>query len=138
MVVSTFLISCNRDEGLITRHIDGVCENSGERVGISGHLSEHSARRGGIGYYYYLLRWDIIAIFRCFKWDSLQHMLIYIGIEDKANSYALSGFTALGTTELRYGALNNWKKCSVCGLRTIFEYSINYKNSHAYFWTPIR
>ena len=75
----------------------------GIEAGVSGNLSEHSARRGGGGYYYFVLRWDIVAMYRCFKWDSLNEMLQYIGFDDNANSYALAGYTALGTTELRYG-----------------------------------
>jgi len=74
------------------------------RQGICENVGEHSARRGGAGYYYFVLRWDILAMFRSFKWKSFQHMLSYIGVEDKNNSYANAGFTALGTSELRYGA----------------------------------
>ena len=67
-------------------------------LGICKNFSKHSARRGGAGYFYFVLRWDINAMFRCFNWDSLQQVLQYIGSEDPANSYALLGFTALGTT----------------------------------------
>jgi len=82
------------------RTLKSICS----RAGISDNVTEHSARRGGAGYHYFVLRWDIVAMFRCFKWDTFQHMLLYIGVEDKYNSYALAGFTAMGTAELRFGA----------------------------------
>ena len=73
----------------------------GEFCGIEG-LAEHSARRGGAGYHYYVLRRDLFFLYRAFSWDSLSEMLKYIGIEDVNNSYALLGFTAFGTNELFY------------------------------------
>lgn len=74
----------------------------GRSVGLSQPLSEHSARRGGVSYYYYVLRWDLHAIYRAFKWESFEEMLNYLGVTDPSNSYALAGFTAKGTTELFY------------------------------------
>ncbi len=85
-------------------HIDAPLKKIAEEPGIAGNLSEHNARRGGAGYHYVVLRWDSVAMYRCFKWDCFNEMLQYIGVENKSNSYALAGFTAMGTTELRYGA----------------------------------
>lgn len=73
----------------------------GELSGIIG-LSEHSARRGGAGYHYFVLRRDLLFMFRAFSWESVTEMLKYIGIEDVHNSYALLGFTAFGTNELHF------------------------------------
>lgn len=50
----------------------------GEVCGMEG-LAEHSARRGGAVYHYYVLRRDIF-LYRAFSWDSLSEMLKFIGI----------------------------------------------------------
>lgn len=71
----------------------------GSECGING-LAEHSARRGGAGYHYFVLRRDLFFIYRTFSWESIGEMMKYIGIEDVYNSYALLGFTAFGTNEL--------------------------------------
>ncbi len=76
----------------------------GDEAGLAGNLSEHSSRRRGARYHYFVLRWDIVAMYRCFKWDRFNEIVQYIGVEDKSNSNALAGFTAMSTTELRYGA----------------------------------
>ena len=53
------------------------------RTGINDKVGEHSVGRGGAGFCNYMLRWDLFFIFRSFKWQYLQNMLLYIGIEDK-------------------------------------------------------
>ena len=70
---------------------------------IAGPLLEHSAGRGGAAYDYSVLRWNITAMYRCFKWESKDQMLHYIGVDDPTSSYAQGGIPALGTTELRFG-----------------------------------
>lgn len=71
----------------------------GEQCGVVG-LAEHSARRGGIGYLYFVLRRDLLFLYRAYSWETLSEMLKYIGIEDVHNSFALLGFTSFGTNEL--------------------------------------
>ncbi len=101
MVVSNALQPGRRiDHGAYRRRLKKL----GKEAGIAGNVSEHSARRGGAGYHYFVLRWEIVAMYRCFKWDCFNEMLQHIGVEDKSNSYALAGFTAMGAAELRYGA----------------------------------
>eukprot|EP00172_Hildenbrandia_rubra_P002175 Plantae.Rhodophyta-Hildenbrandia_rubra.ctg2863.p1 GENE.Plantae.Rhodophyta-Hildenbrandia_rubra.ctg2863~~Plantae.Rhodophyta-Hildenbrandia_rubra.ctg2863.p1 ORF type:complete len:400 (+),score=35.73 Plantae.Rhodophyta-Hildenbrandia_rubra.ctg2863:217-1416(+) len=69
----------------------------GRETGISDALSEHSARRGGAGFLYFVLRIDLWTLFHMHFWETLMELLRYIGIEDLKNSYALLGFTAWGT-----------------------------------------
>ena len=71
---------------------------------ISDSMSEHSTHRGGAVYYYFIMRWDLMAIYRCFKWESFGQMINYIYVEDQSYSFALARFTALGKTKLCYGA----------------------------------
>ncbi len=37
----------------------------GADSGIAGKLSEHNPRREGAGYHCFVLRWDIVAMYRC-------------------------------------------------------------------------
>lgn len=73
----------------------------GDSCGIL-NLAEHSARRGGAGFHYFVLRRDLLFLYRAFSWKSLDEMLNYIDIEDVHSSYALLGFTAFGTNELHF------------------------------------
>ena len=78
-----------------------VLKDIGRECGIPG-LAEHSARRGGAGFHYFVLRKDLFFLYRAFSWESLTEMMKYIGIEDVYNSYAMLGFTAFGTNELYF------------------------------------
>lgn len=78
----------------------------GEAAGILG-LVEHSARRGGVGFYYFVQRRDLLFLYRAFSWDNKTEMLRYVGIEDINNSYALLGFTDFGTNELNFPMIPN-------------------------------
>lgn len=62
-------------------------------------LREHSARRGGLGYLYFVLRRDLLFLFRSFLWDDVNEMIKYLGLEDPVNSYALLGFSELKINE---------------------------------------
>lgn len=62
-------------------------------------LREHSARRGGLGYQYFLLRRDLLFLFRSYFWDDLLEMINYLGLEDQENSYAALGFSELKLNE---------------------------------------
>lgn len=64
-----------------------------EKCGFAQPLQGHSARRGGVGYYYYVLRWDLPTIWREFSWDSVAEMMNYLGLNDEHNAYHLAGFT---------------------------------------------
>lgn len=81
-----------------------LLRSMGEKCGIHG-LAEHSARRGGAGYHYFVLRHDLFFLHRTFNWESMSEMMKYIGIGDVHNSYALLGFTAFGTNELSHSFL---------------------------------
>lgn len=54
--------------------LDGTCygrtlREVGEACGILG-LAEHSTRRGGAGYNYFVLRRDLYFLYRSFSWES--------------------------------------------------------------------
>ena len=55
-------------------------------------LQEHSSRRGGLGYRYFVLRRDLLFLYRAYSWEDMSEMIKYLGLEDEVNSYALLGF----------------------------------------------
>lgn len=63
-------------------------------------LKQHSARRGGLGYNYFVLRRDLLFLYRTFSWATLSEMIKYLGLEDEVNSYALLGFSDLNINEI--------------------------------------
>eukprot|EP00171_Calliarthron_tuberculosum_P014292 IDg14292t1 len=60
-------------------------------------LQEHSARRAGLGYQYFVLKKDLLFLFRSYSWDDLNEMIRYIGLTDTVN--ALLGFSCLRVNE---------------------------------------
>ena len=66
-------------------------------IGLTRPLTEHSARRGGVGYFHYVLKWDLATLYREFKWESVAELMSYLGITDRHNAYFLAGFTAQST-----------------------------------------
>lgn len=48
----------------------------GDACGIHGRLTEHSARRCGAGYFYFLLRYDLLTKSQLFRWDNMSQMLL--------------------------------------------------------------
>lgn len=65
------------------------------------NLREHSARRGGLGYLYFVLRRDLLFLFHSFLWEDVGEMIKYLGLEDQVNSYALLGFSDLKINQVR-------------------------------------
>lgn len=63
------------------------------------NLREHSARRGGLGYQYFVLRRDLLFLFRSYLWDDPHEMIKDLGFEDPVNSYALLEFSDLKVNE---------------------------------------
>ena len=63
-------------------------------------LQEHSARRGGLGYQYFVLRRDLLFLYRAHSWEDMTEMIKYLGLEDEVNSYALLGFSCLRINEV--------------------------------------
>lgn len=64
-------------------------------AGCSGRLTEHSARRGGAQYHYYVLGYSLRAIMQNFRWESMAEMMKYLGIDDTLNPYDQLGFTGV-------------------------------------------
>ena len=63
-------------------------------------IREHSARRGGLGYQYFVLRRDLLFLYRSYSWEDMSEMIKYLGLEDEVNSYALLGFSCLRINEV--------------------------------------
>lgn len=63
-------------------------------------LQEHSARRGVLGYLYFVLRKDLLFLYRSLSWASLPEMIQYLGLEDPVSSYALLGFSDFKINEV--------------------------------------
>ncbi len=49
---------------------------------------------------YFVLRKDLLYLYRTFLWDDLSEMMKYLGLEDEVNSYALLGFSSLRVNEV--------------------------------------
>ena len=68
---------------------------------ISDRATEHSPRRGGCGFRYFVLNEDIPYIRDILGHANTQETIAYVGINDRKNSYVSQGYSACNSGSLR-------------------------------------
>ncbi len=92
----------------------------GEEAGIARHLSEHSARRGCAGYHYFVLRWDIVAMYR--KCNNILALRIHQILTRQRISLQWVQAPLWGMISCSwYSFLDLRKICKLCGDSAIFS-----------------
>lgn len=89
LIISGILSKSDRMTHSVYSTCLGYMSNS---ANLPGHLTEHSARRGGSQYHHYVLLWSIPEMLAVFNWRNEEELRKYLGASDKPNSYFLLGF----------------------------------------------
>ncbi len=70
-------------------------------LGISNAATEHSARRGGAGFRYFVSRETLDYIRFILRHESLAETLTYIGFYNRNNSYISQGYSTCAAGTIR-------------------------------------